>query len=143
MQTIEGARGKNDYMAGLVFAVDSLEKFTSELREAKAALLAWQAKRQGGCKMVMFTITSPAELIETIERQLEQLRNEEVEIGPFLKTLQMQVAFLNNKGNPVKQYSVTPQGGKISGAPAKTGCLVVVALVALGVTAATALAFWH
>ena len=90
-----------------------------ELREAKAALLAWQDQRGSACATVMFTVSASPELHEDIPPILERLYRDEVELSPLLQRLEVSVAILDGKGKPACEYRLGHQQPQVRTAAAK------------------------
>jgi hypothetical protein len=78
----------------------------AEFRNVKAALLDWKAKHQDRCERVMFTVVSAPENHEAIESVLKQVYEDEQDLSPLLKAVNVDVALLNARGKPVREYSL-------------------------------------
>src|SRR5262245_66622137 len=115
MQVMEFSKGSGSAVA-LSLAPDSAEAFAQELRQVKAALLDWRAKHGGRCEMAMLTVVSAPENHPAIESLIEQVYREEAELAPLLQSVSVQVALLNPRGKPVKEYSL---GKPAAGEPAQ------------------------
>jgi hypothetical protein len=105
MQVIEFSKGSGSAVA-LSLAPDSADAFAQELRQVKAALLDWRAKHGGRCEMVMLTVVSAPENHPAIESLIEQVYREEAELAPLLQSVSVQLALLNPRGKPVKEYAL-------------------------------------
>jgi hypothetical protein len=105
MQIMEFSKGSGSAI-GLSLAPDSADAFAKDLRQVKMALLEWRAKHGGRCEMVMLTVVSAPEIHPAIESLIEQVYQQESELAPLLQTLSVQVALLNQRGKPVKEYSL-------------------------------------
>ena len=100
---------------GITIAPESVEAFMTELRDVKAALLDWKAKHQNRCDLVMFTVVCNPEIHAAMESVLQQVYDEEQELSPLLKSVNVQVALLNKRGKPVKEYSLGSRAADSSG----------------------------
>jgi hypothetical protein len=105
MQVIEFSKG-SDTAIGVTVAPESVEAFMAELRKVKAALLDWKSKHQNRCELVMFTIVCNPEDHAAIESVLKQVYDEEKELSPLLQSVNVEVALLNKRGKPVKEYNL-------------------------------------
>lgn len=105
MQVMEFSKGSGSAVA-LSLAPDDVEAFAQELRQVKAVLLEWRAKHGGRCEMVMLTVVSAPENHTAIESLIEQVYREEAELAPLLQSVNVQVAMLNPRGKPVKEYTL-------------------------------------
>lgn len=105
MQVMEFSKGR-DVALGITVAPDSVDAFMSEFRNVKTALLDWKAKHQDRCERVMFTVVSAPENHEAIESVLKQVYEDEQDLSPLLRTVRVDVALLNPRGKPVKEYSL-------------------------------------
>jgi hypothetical protein len=114
MQVMEFSKGR-DAALGITVAPESVDAFMVEFRNVKAALLDWKAKHQNRCERVMFTVVSASENHPAIEAVLKQVYDEEQDLSPLLKSVNVSVALLNARGKPVKEYSLgngRPQGAQ-------------------------------
>jgi hypothetical protein len=105
MQVMEFSKGR-DAALGITVTPESVEAFMAEFRNVKAALLDWKAKHQDRCERVMFTVVSAPENHEAIESLLKQVYEDEQDLSPLLKSVNVDVALLNSRGKPVKEYSL-------------------------------------
>jgi len=105
MQAMEFSKGR-DAALGITVAPDSVDAFMAEFPNVKAALLDWKAKHQARCIRVMITVVSAPENHETIESVLKQVYEDEQDLSPLLKSVNVDVALLNARGKPVKEYSL-------------------------------------
>jgi len=106
MQVMEFSKSSGWSAVALSLAPDSADAFAQEIRQVKAALLDWRAKHGGGCKMVIITIVSAPENHPAIESMIEQMYREEAELAPLLQSLSVQVALLNQRGKPLKEFGL-------------------------------------
>ncbi len=112
MQAMEFSKGSGSALA-LSLAPDSADAFARELRQVKAALLDWLAKHGGRCEMVMLTVVSAPEHHPAIESLIEKVYREEAELAPLFQAVGVQVALLNARSKPVKEYMLgSPQQTK-------------------------------
>jgi hypothetical protein len=102
MQVMEFLKGRNAAL-GITVAPESVDAFMAEFRNVKAALLDWKAKHQDRCERVMFTVVSAPDNHEVIESVLKQVYEDEHELSPLLKSVNVDVALLNARGKPVKE----------------------------------------
>ena len=105
MQVMEFSRGSGSAVA-LSIAPASADAFAQELREVKTALLDWRVKHGGRCETVMLTVVSAPQIHPAIESLIEQVYHQEAELSPLLQSLSFQVALLNQRGKPVKEYAL-------------------------------------
>lgn len=115
MQVMEFSKGR-DAALGITVAAESVDAFMAEFRNVKAALLDWKAKHQDRCERVLLTVVSAPENHDAIESVLKQVYEDEHDLSPLLKSLNVDVAMLNARGKPVKEYSL---GTRQSTAPAQ------------------------
>ena len=106
MHVMEFSKGNSAALA-LNLATDSVEAFSQELRQVKAAILDWKRKHRDRCAMVMLTVVTATANHDGVQRLLDQVYREEAELAPLLHTLELKVALLNERGKPVKEYSLT------------------------------------
>jgi hypothetical protein len=118
MQVMEFSKGR-DAALGITVAPESIDAFLIEFRNVKAALLDWQAKHQDRCDRVMFTVVSSPDHHEAIESVLKQVYENEQELSPLLKSVNVDVALLNSRGKPVKEYSLGMAQKPTAGAQSK------------------------
>ena len=104
MQVLEFARGSSKFALGIVLTPESPDAFTAEAPLVKRALVDWKAKHQDRCELVTFTIVSAPDNHDGIESCLRRIYDEEVDLSPFLRSLEVQVALLEPDGRPVKEY---------------------------------------
>jgi hypothetical protein len=105
MQVMEFSKGR-DAALGITVAPESVDAFMAEFRNVKAALLDWKAKHQDRCERVIFTVVSAPENHGAIEAVLKQVYDNEQDLSPLLKSVNVDVALLNARGKPVKEYSL-------------------------------------
>src|SRR5262245_28022525 len=105
MQVMEFSKGRNAAL-GITIAPESIDAFMAEFRNVKVALLDWKAKHQDRCERVMFTVVSSPENHGAIESVLQQVYENEQDLSPLLKSVNVDVALLNPRGKPVKEYSL-------------------------------------
>ena len=105
MQVMEFSKDTGKAL-GITIAPESVEAFMAELRDVKAALLDWKARHQNRCDLVMFTIVCNPDNHAAIESALKQVYDEEKELSPLLKSVNVEVALLNKRGKPVREYSL-------------------------------------
>jgi hypothetical protein len=103
MQVVEFSKG-DSYALAISVAPDSADAFMDELRNIKAALLGWKAERQEKCGMVMLTVVSQPEHHTAIESLIDSVYREEADLAPLLQSLHVDVAMLNPRGKPVKEF---------------------------------------
>lgn len=89
MQVMEFSKGR-DAALGITVAPESVDAFMAEFRNVKAALLDWKAKHQNRCERVMFTVVSAPEHHPAIEAVLKQVYDEEQDLSPLLKSVNVQ-----------------------------------------------------
>jgi len=105
MQVMEFSKGREAAL-GITVSPGSVGALKTEFRDVKAALLDWKAKHQDRCERVIFTVVSPDENHEAIESFLRQVYEAEQNLSPLLKSVNVDVALLNQRGKPVKKYSL-------------------------------------
>jgi hypothetical protein len=105
MQVMGFSKGR-DAALGITVAPESVDALTAEFHNVKAALLKWKAKHQDRCERVTFTVVSAPENHEAIESVLKQVYEDEQDLSPLLKSVNVDVALLNARGKPVKEYSL-------------------------------------
>jgi hypothetical protein len=105
MQVMDFSRGQNAAI-GITITPKSLDAFMAEFRNVKAALLDWKAKHKDRCERVMFTVVSAPQDHEVIESVLRQVYEDEKDLSPMLRSVNVDVALLDSHGDPVKEYSL-------------------------------------
>jgi len=105
MQVMQFAKESGVAIA-LSLTSDNADAFAQEMREVKAVLLDWQAKHGGQCEMVMLTVVSDPEHHAGIELLIQQVYRDEAELAPLLQSVNVQVALLNARGRPVKEFTL-------------------------------------
>jgi hypothetical protein len=105
MQVMEFSKGRNAAL-GVTVAPESVDAFRAEFRNVKIALLDWKTKHQDRCERIMFTVVSAPENHEAIEAVLKQVYEDEQDLSPLLRSVNVDVALLNARGKPVKEYSL-------------------------------------
>ena len=105
MQAMEFSKGSGSALA-LSLAPDSVDAFAQEFRQVKAALLDWRSKHGSRCETVMLTVVSAPEHHVGIESLIDHVYREEAELSPLLQAVSVQVALLNARGKPVKEYAL-------------------------------------
>ena len=105
MQVMEFSKGSGSAVA-LSLAANNADALAEEMRQVKAALLDWRAKHGDRCEMVMLTVVSAPEHHPAIEALIEQMYREEAELAPLLQSLCVQVALVNQRGKPAKEYAL-------------------------------------
>ena len=114
---MEFSRGRNVAL-GITLAPESVDAFMAEFRHVKAALLDWKARYRDRCERVMFTVVAALEDYEPVESVLMQIYEEERELSPLLRSVNVDIALLNSRGKPVKEYSLGI--AEIAATPART-----------------------
>lgn len=104
MQVMEFSKGSGSALA-VTLPIDNPEALNGEFRQVKAAILDWRAKHGPRCEMVMLTVVSAPEHHSDIESIIEKVYREEAELAPILQSLKVQIALLNSRGKPVKEYA--------------------------------------
>jgi hypothetical protein len=105
MQVMEFSRGSGSALT-LSLAPDSAEAFAQELRQVKAALLDWHSKQGSRCELIMLTVVSAPEHHAAIESQIEQVYRAETELASLFQRVGVQVALLDLRGKPAKEYTL-------------------------------------
>jgi hypothetical protein len=108
MKAMEFAKGRSSALA-LTLTAENADASTQEFRLVKQALLDWKAKHGGHCDMVMFSIVTTPEHFQVIESPLDRVYREEAELSPLLQSVNVEVALLNSRAEPLKKYSLPKQ----------------------------------
>jgi hypothetical protein len=104
MKVMEFAKGRGSALA-ITLAPENADAFAREFRQVKQALFDWKAKHGSHCDMVMFSIVSKAEDGTAIESMLDRVYREEPELSPLLQSVNVEVALLDSRAQPIKRYS--------------------------------------
>src|SRR5262245_3902247 len=93
---------------GLAFTIPlSPEKtIESEFRHIKEAFLEWYSSKGKKAALVHFTVLSPQDTHPHIEDFLSKVYQHEQQLSPLLKSMDVQVTLLSEKGKEIKSYKL-------------------------------------
>ena len=100
-----GLFGQQKFAVGIVFAAQDQASFGEELRQAKAALLEWFAKRGKSGDLVQFTVAMPFDLHGPAEATLRQIHAAEKELSRPLQQRTIQISFLDGQGQLLRELT--------------------------------------
>jgi len=92
------------FAAGITSAPKSDAEFIEEWRQIGAALIRWKGHRGSSAKSVMLTVVSDPALHQTVKAVIQRIYTEEINLSPLLKSLDVTVALLNARGQPLEEY---------------------------------------
>jgi len=92
------------FAAGITSAPKSEAEFVEEWRHIGAALLQWTDHRGSSAKTVLLTVVSDPALHQTVKALIQRIYTEEANLSPLLKSLDVTVALLNTRGQPLEEY---------------------------------------
>jgi len=99
----KGLFGKS-YVAVISTAPKSDAEFLEEWRHIGAALLQWREHRKKDAEAVMLTVVSDPALHQSFKGIIQKIYTEETTLSPLLKSLDVMVALLNQRGQPEEEY---------------------------------------
>jgi hypothetical protein len=99
----EGLFGKKMAL-NIIIGLSHENSLEQELCLAKEALLNWKQDRGRKAKMVNFVFSGPGELHADAENMILQIYEYEETLSPLLKSLESTAAFLDEHGQPVKEF---------------------------------------
>lgn len=102
-ETLIGGLFHPTYGLAVECAPETFEGFLADMRQAREALLRWKIQRGDKCESVLFSIAAEPDQHARMGELLATVYNEEKDLSPLLKSLRVEVAFLDPAGREVSR----------------------------------------
>lgn len=95
--------GSGPYILSVLSVPDSVDDFTTQMRQIESSLCDWQTKRKNMCYSVIMAVVCDPQCHSAIESRINKAYNEEAVLSPFLKSVKLNIQYKDANGQTVKQ----------------------------------------